>query len=360
MNDNVGKDTVKVGAEALQEFVAQVFARLEVPALQAVEAAEVLVNADVRGVDSHGVARLPYYVDRLDKGLIESVTDISLVRESGASILVDGGNGLGQLVSKRAMEICIEKAGMNGSCMATVRNSNHFGAAAYYAMMALPHGMVGISMTNAYPLQPPTFGKKAMIGANPMAVAIPAGTEAPFVLDMSTSTVAFGKLEIANREGTAMPHGWALDKDGNPTTDPRAGMEGRTLLPLGGTRELGGHKGYGLALMVEILCGVLSGAAFGLAFVEQGLEVPMNLGHFFGAISLQAFSQVERFKEGMDDMLSALKVSSPAQGQERVYTAGELEYLCERERRQKGIPLNHVVADNLRQIGGRYDVACPV
>jgi LDH2 family malate/lactate/ureidoglycolate dehydrogenase len=357
MSNDVGKDTVKVSAEALQEFVAQVLAKLEVPAPQAVEAAEVLVNADVRGVDSHGVARLPYYVDRLDKGLIEPVTDIRLVREGGANILVDGGNGLGQLVSKRTMEICIEKAGMNGSCMAAVRNSNHFGAAAYYAMMALPHHMVGISMTNAYPLQPPTFGKKAMIGANPMAVAIPAGTEAPFVLDMSTSTVAFGKLEIANREGMAIPHGWALDKDGNPTTDPQAGMEGRTLLPLGGTRELGGHKGYGLALMVEILCGVLSGAAFGLAFVEQGLEVPMNLGR---AISLEAFSQVERFKDSMDDMLAALKASSPAQGQERVYTAGELEYLCERERRQTGIPLNRIVADNLRQIGGRYDVTCPV
>ncbi len=356
----MGKEAVNVKAEVLEEFTAQVFAALKVPSGQAAEAAEVLVNSDLRGVDSHGVARLHYYVDRLKKGLIEPETKIEVVRSGGANYLIDGGNGLGHLVSKHTMELCLEKAGENGICMATVRNSNHFGAAAYYAMMALPHNMVGISMTNAYPLQPPTFGKKAMIGANPLAVAIPSGEEPPFVLDMSTSTVAFGKLEIAHREGKPMPLGWALDKEGNPTTDPRSGLEGRTLLPLGGTRELGSHKGYGLAVVVDVLCGVLSGAAFGEIFVERGLEVPSDIGHFFGAISVDAFTPIDRFKENMDDLLSALKAVSPVHGEERVYTAGEIEYLCEQERRSGGIPLNAVVAETLRTMGDELGVACTV
>lgn len=349
-----------VDAEVLQEFTTSMFEALGVPRSEAVEVSEVLVKADLRGVDSHGVARLHYYLDRLDKGLIAPQCAMKVAGEMGATLLVDGGNGLGQIVSKRAMELCVEKARQNGSCLASVWNSNHFGAAAYYAMMALPHDMVGISMTNAYPLQVPTFGKKAMIGANPLAVAIPTGAEPPFVLDMSTSIVAFGKLEIAYREGKPIPLGWALDKDGQPASDPGAGLEGRALLPLGGTRELGSHKGYGLAVVVDILCSLLSGAAFGQIYVEQGLDVPMNIGHFFCAISVESFLPVGTFKENMDDMISTIRTSSTAPGQDRVYTAGEIELFCEQERRQDGIPLNSVVADNLRDLGKRFGVPCPV
>jgi L-2-hydroxycarboxylate dehydrogenase (NAD+) len=248
----------------LQKYIVKYLCKWQVPEGDALIAADVLLSADARGVDSHGIVRLSsYYGSRLRKSLINPLSPITILRETATSLAVDGGNGLGHPVSFKTMNLCIQKAQEAGMAMATVRGSNHYGIAGYYAMMALPHDMIGISFTNSGPLVAPTYGKKAMLGTNPIAVAVPALNAKPFVLDMATSIVPIGRVAVYQKEGKPIPAGWGIDKNGAITENPVEVISGGALMPLGGPAIMRGYKGYGLALMVDIFSGVLSGGGFG-------------------------------------------------------------------------------------------------
>jgi LDH2 family malate/lactate/ureidoglycolate dehydrogenase len=288
------------------------------------------------------------------------------VVETPTTVTLDAGAGLGQPVAHRAMSKAIEKAREYGSGFATVRNSNHYGIAGYYAMMALEEDMIGISTTNAAVLVVPTFGRDAMYGTNPIALAVPAGQERPFVMDMATSTVPRGKLEVYNRQEKPLPLGWATDERGVATTDAArvldnfAKLAGGGLLPLGGAgEEFSGHKGYGMGLMVEILSAVLPGAAFLTSVYPKdanGKPLPANLGHFFGAWRLDAFRPLEGFKEDMDQLIRELKGANRAEGATRLYVHGEKEFEIAAQRAEQGIPLEAKVEASLKQIASELRV----
>ena len=352
--------------EELQAFVARIYERLGVPNRDAQTAAKIAVAADLRGVDSHGVVMLPRKVDYMRRGLIEPNPKIQVDRETPATALLDGGNGLGEVVSRRAMELCIEKAKTAGAGFVAVHDSNHYGIAAYYAMMALEHDMIGISMTNSTPIVVPTFGREAVIGTNPISVAAPAGKELPYVLDMATSIVPSGKMTVYKNLGKDIPEGWAVDRENQAMTNPAEvtkmlySRTGGGLLPLGGEgEEFGGHKGYGLALVVDILSGVLSGSAFGPNVYPQkdGKPAPGNVGHFFGALSVDSFLPRAMFEQRMDDIIHDLKTSPKAPGQNRIYIHGEKQFEIEDERRRNGIPLSEPVLDPLRKLADDLQVA---
>ncbi len=357
---------IRVEPAVLKEFCVRMLSRMEVPEEDARITAGVLVGADLRGINSHGVARLRRYVDGLRDGVMVAQPKTEVLSETETTILVDAGAGLGQPVSYRAMERAIEKAQAYGTGFATVRNSNHYGIAGYYAMMALEHDCIGISMTNAAVLVVPTFGRDAMLGTNPISVAAPAGQEWPFVLDMATSTVPRGKLEVYQRLEKSIPSGWATDETGEPTTETEAVLKnlkeraGGGLLPLGGAGELlGGHKGYGLSLLVDVLCGVLPGAAYANRVYpqdEDGHPLPSAIGHFFGAWRVDAFRPVDAFRGAMDDLQQRLKRAPKAEGQDRIYVHGEKEYEVAEENARRGVPLNPKVVADLRDLAQELDV----
>ncbi|MBI2935968.1 MAG: Ldh family oxidoreductase [Chloroflexi bacterium] len=337
----------------LSEFVAQVFMKLNMLEDEARVAADVLVQADLRGVDSHGVAHMVldrFYVAGLLRGVVNPRPRMRIVRDLPATVLIDGDSGLGLVVGHHAMNEAIRRAQQVGAGFVSVYNTHHYGTASYFAMMALAHDMIGVSMTNGSPLTLPTFGAKPMLGSNPISIAVPAGGEPPFVLDMATSLVAAGKLEIASRLGLPIPKGWALDPEMKPTTEPTIGRAARRFLPLGGTREGGSHKGYGLAVAVDVFCGLLSSAGAS-AMLQQGFS-----GHFFGAFRVDGFRPIGEFKAMMDEMLAALKATPPAPGHERVYVAGEIEHEMALERRAKGIPLHRTVIAQLQDISKELGV----
>jgi L-2-hydroxycarboxylate dehydrogenase (NAD+) len=353
-------ETVKVWAEPLKEFVVRVLSKLDVPPEDARITAENLVMADLRGINSHGVARLRRYVQGIQKGMMKVRPDIKTLVETPSTATIDAGSGLGQPVSHRAMELAIRKAKEVGTGFVTVCNSNHYGIAGYYAMMALKSDCIGISMTNAAVLVVPTFGRDAMLGTNPIAVAAPAGSEPDFVLDMATSTVPRGKLEVYNRQAKALPLGWATDETGTPTHDARRVLDNFTshagggLLPLGGAgEEMRGYKGYGLALLVDVMCAVLSGAAYASLVYPKtadGKPLPSNIGHFFGAWRIDAFRPSREFKNAMDDLQHRLKDSPRASGEERIFIPGEKEFEKARNQLENGILLEVKVAGDLQAI----------
>ena len=338
---------VIVPASNLRQLTFDIFTKLGVPEKDASIAADVLVAADLRGVESHGVSNYmeATYVPGLKAGMINPRPNIRVTRETSATARVDGDGGLGMAVAHWAMNLAIEKARESGAGFVTVANSRHYGMAAYYPMMALPHDMIGITMTNATPTVVPTSGREARLGTNPISLAAPAGEEASFVLDMATSTVAIGKILIANRLGRPIPPGWAADSEGNVTTDPGVALETRRLLPLGGVFETGGHKGYGLGTVVDVLSAVLSGTSISVNIFKNG-----PTGHFFGALKIDAFSDVQEFKSGMDALLCSLKNTPPAKGQDRVYYAGLIEHETYQQRSVNGIPLALKVVETLRGI----------
>lgn len=358
--------SVRAWAEPLKAFCVRAFERLDVPAADAEIVADNLVAANLRGVDSHGVARLRRYVNGIRDGMMIPRPEIKTVVETPATATLDAGAGLGQPVSYMAMQKAIRKALDVGAGFVTVRNSNHYGIAGYYAMMALEHDCIGISMTNAAVLVVPTFGRDAMLGTNPIAVAAPAGKERPFVLDMATSTVPRGKLEVYNRQEKPLPLGWATDETGVPTTDAARVLDnmlarrGGGLLPLGGAgEEMSGHKGYGLALLVDVLCAVLPGAAYATLVyptTPDGKPLPSNIGHFFGAWRIDAFRPADEFKAAMDDLQRRLKDAPKAEGQTRIYIHGEKEYEEAERRARGGIPLNPKVAADLKGIAQELDI----
>jgi len=323
--------------------------------------ADVLTASDVRGIESHGVARLErYYFDRIRDGVIDPRATSSVLRETPTTLAVDANNGLGHPVSVRTMRRTIEKARERGAAFATVCHSNHFGIAGYYAMLALEHDCIGIASTNAGRLAAPSDGRELMLGTNPFAYALPAEDGDSFVLDMATTTVALGKLEIAKRLGKPLLSGWAIDSQGHPTTDPDAGLGG-ALLPLGGFgSDNGGHKGYGLGLLSQILCATLAGGTLVADMPPRfGTLNPAITSHFFGAIRIDAFRDPVEFKRDLSTLLGQMRTSTPAPGFERVYTAGEPEALRTAENLRDGVGLDPVVVESLERTAAKLGVAPP-
>ncbi len=355
-----------VKAQPLIDFCRQVFQTLGVPASDALSASQILVSADLRGIDSHGVARLRRYVRGLADGIIIPRPELRLVHETPISARLDGGAALGQVAGKRGMEIAIAKASQSGVGIVAVQNSNHFGIAGYYSQMALKHDLIGIALTNSTPDVVPTFGRVVMLGTNPISVSVPAGEERPFVLDMSTAVITSGKLESLSRKGQKIPPGWAVDESGKACEDPArvyANMRGKLgggLLPLGGEGEVfSGHKGYGLGLLVDILSGVLSGSGNTTLLypkTPEGKPLPSKVGHFFGALRVDFFRPLSEFKKDMDDLIRRLKHSPKAEGHDRIYIHGEKEFELEEKFRREGIPLYIKVYEDLKAIAGEKGI----
>jgi len=360
----------RVSPTVLKDFVAGLLARMGVPEGDAKVTADVLVAANLRGIDSHGVARTRRYVEGLKDGVMLARPEICIVQETPVTALVDGGAGLGQVVGVRGMRVAMDKALEAGVGFVAVRNSNHYGIAGYYSVMALEEDLIGISMTNAAPLVVPTFGKDAVLGTNPMSIAVPTGDERPFVLDMATSVVTRGKLEEYERREEPLLRGWATDSRGLDDSDAGEVLRnmseglGGGILPLGGSgEELGGHKGYGLALLVDILCGVLPGAGYTTQVYpkdEDGRPLPANIGHFFGALRVDSFRPAEEFQDSMDHIVRGLRSSAKAEGQGRIFIHGEKEFETAEAREQQGIPLHPKVVSDLRALGEELGVPCPV
>lgn len=333
---------------------------------EARKAANILLSADLRGVDSHGVARLSGYIRLIDKGRVNVTPTIKVVHETPSTGVIDGDAGLGLVVGPQAMSLAIEKAKNVGSGWVSVRNSNHFGIAGHFAMMALHEDCIGIAMTNASPLVAPTFSKERLLGTNPIAVAIPADKEPPFVLDMATTTAANGKLEILLRKKAQAPNGWIQDENGQGTNDPNGVKNGGALLPLGGDREHGSHKGYGLSSVVDIFSAVLSGANYGpwvppfVAFMDPSDNpVGKGIGHFFGAMRIDAFRPAGEFKSHMDNWIHRFRNAEPIMKGHDVLIPGDPERKLEQERKINGIPLLDPVVEDLKGLGERFGVEFP-
>jgi len=348
--------------QKLKDFTIQILTKIGHSAKDAETAANVLLSADLRDVDSHGVARLSGYVRLWEKKRINATPNIKITHETLTTAVIDADEALGLISGPFAMQIAIEKAKKTGSAWVAVNNSNHFGIAGYHAMMALENNMIGFAFTNASPLVAPTFGTERLLGTNPIAVAIPAGEEPPFVLDMATTTAANGKLEILSRKNLDAPVGWIQDKHGNSSTKTDETKNGGALLPLGSDKEHGSHKGYGLGAMVDIFSGVLSGANFGpwvppfVSFLEPSENpVGKGLGHFFGVISIDGFMTADTFKSRMDTWIKTFKNSKSIENHQ-VIVPGEPERLFEIDRRKNGIPLHDKVVEDLSQLALRLDV----
>jgi L-2-hydroxycarboxylate dehydrogenase (NAD+) len=342
-------ETQRIPVNVIQGFIQDVFVGLGVPEADAQISAEVLIASDLRGIDSHGVGRLKYYYDRIVSGRHQPETNMEVVKETETTALVDAHHGMGHVVSYRCMQMAIEKAKQYGVGAVSVRNGTHFGIAGFYPLMAAEAGLIGLTVTNARPSIAPTLGTEPMLGTNPIAFAVPTDLPFPFCLDMATSICQRGKVEVAARAEKPVPEGWVIDPEGKPLTDPEDILKrfdkGRAaLLPLGGAgEEFAGYKGYGLAVMVEILSGALSGGAFMKdlsGFGPDGAPRPYMLGHFFLAIDIAHFLPLETFRSIAGAMMRTLQDSHKAPGEERIYVAGEKEYEHEQQRREAGIPVN--------------------
>ena len=355
-----------VWAKPLTEFCQRVFEKLGISPEDAFTTSDVLVMADLRGIDSHGVARLRRYYTGLKNGMMVPKPQMKVVHETPITALLDGGAALGQVAGKRGMEMAVEKALKNGAGFVAVRNSNHYGIAGYYSLMALKHDLIGIALTNSDAYVVPTFGKEVMLGTNPISVTVPTMNERPFVLDMSTAVATLGKFEVYSRMGKKIPLGWATDEKGRSCDDPARvianirSKAGGGILPMGGEgEESGGHKGYGLDLLVDILCGVLSGSGYlNLLYPKtpDGKPLPSLVAHFFGALRVDYFRPVQEFKKDMDDLIRRLKNSAKAEGQTRIFVHGEKEFELEEKHRKEGIPLYFKVYDDLKAIAAEVGV----
>jgi LDH2 family malate/lactate/ureidoglycolate dehydrogenase len=348
---------------SLLNFSEQVFLKMGASVEDASLAAKVLLSADLRGVDSHGIARLSGYVRLWEAGRVNATPQVNIIHETMSTATVDGDAGLGLVVAPQAMQIAIDKAKIAGSGWVSVKNSNHFGIAGYHAMMALENDMIGIAMTNASPLVAPTFSVDRMLGTNPIAVAIPALHQPPFVADFATTTAANGKLEILQRKNLEAPLGWIQDKDGNTTPDAHALKQGGALLPLGGDREHSSHKGYCLGAIVDIFSAVFSGANYGPwvpPFVSF-LPLPENpvgegIGHFFGAFRIDAFRPADEFKLHMDNWINAFRNAKTVAGEDKVIIPGDPEREIQTERLKNGIPLLKPVVEDLQVLSDKLNV----
>lgn len=336
----------------LKDYAIRYLTRWGIKPEDAAITADVLASAEMRGVDSHGFIRLKsYYGSRLANGRIDPNGRLSILTETATTLAVDANNGLGHPTGVRTMRLCIEKARQTGVALATVRNSNHYGIAGYYAMMALPENMIGVSFTNSGPLVAPTHGSKPLLGTNPIAVAVPAGKHRPYVLDMATSIVPIGRVTVYQKSGKPIPAGWGIDREGRITEDPNQVLEGGALMPLGGPELMRGYKGYGLALMVDIFSGVLAGSGFGdQVYGADNLE-QSRVGHFFAAIRIDAFRDLSGFTADMDQLIEMLQNSPKAAGDERIYIHGEKEFEKAERSLVEGIQLSEVTFKALIEAG---------
>jgi len=345
----------------LYQFTSSVFKKIGCSDEHANTATKALLAADARGIDSHGVARLTGYIRLWEVGRINTTPQIKIVYETPSTAVVDGDAGLGLVVAPFAMQVAIDKAKNVGTGWVSVRNSNHFGIAGYHAMKALQYDMIGMAMTNASALVAPTFSVERMLGTNPIAVAIPTGNQPPFVADMATTTAANGKLEILQRKGEDAPLGWVEDKDGNASTDANILKKQGLLLPLGSDREHGSHKGYALGSIVDIFSAVLSGASYGPwappfpAYVPMPENMPgVGLGHFFGAMRIDAFRPAEEFKHHMDNWIERFRMAKPDKDHDKVLIPGDPEREMEAIRMKEGIPIVDSVVEDLKKVGEKF------
>lgn len=346
-------DAVRIGADPLRDFCQAIFEGVGVPREDARLFADTLVAAELRGVESHGVMRVPHYVARLRGGGVRAVAEVRVVRDQPCVAVIDGCHSLGQVLSVRAMNLAMSKAAAHGIGAVAVRNSSHFGAAAYYAMMAPPRRMIGMAMTNASPVIAPWGGTRPLIGNNPWAVAVPANEEPPVVLDMAMTVAARGWIKLAAQEGRPIPSGWAIDAEGNPTTDPVAALKG-LILPVGG------YKGYGMALMFELLAGALSGASV-LDDVQSmwSGDGPQGLGHVFIALHVGHFTDPADFADRVDGIVRRVRSQPRAPGVERIYVPGEIEHLRMQRNLAGGIPLRASTAAALVACAAELGVPAP-
>lgn len=349
--------------EELHALVSGIFRHYGFAEADAALSADVLVEADLRGIDSHGVARLPGYVRLIEKGRINPKPSVKVVRERASVATIDGDGGIGLVVGPRAMSLALDKAHSTGCGSVAVRNSNHFGIAAWHSLMAVKRGCIGLSMTNASPLVATANTTERLLGTNPICVAFPAGKHAPLVFDLATSAAANGKLEIAEREGKPVPEGWIMMPDGTYSTDPGALKQGGALLPLGSFPELGLHKGYGLGAMVDLFSAVLGGAAYGpwvppfVAFLDP---VPgafgEGIGHFFTAWEVEAFRDMGEYEQAIDHWIMRMKAAKPLNPDVPIYVHGEPELLIKAERESQGIPLQASVVEGLQTLAKHCDL----
>lgn len=349
--------------QTLKSFAFDVFVRIGCAEAEAHLAAEALVAADLRGIDSHGVARLSGYVRLWEAGRINPKPNIRIVHETPSTATIDGDAGLGLVVAPKAMEIAMEKAKIAGTGWVAVRNSNHFGIAGYHALMAVKNEMIGMAMTNASPLVAPTFAVERMLGTNPIAVAIPAQEQPPFVADFATTTAANGKLEILQRKNQEAPIGWIQDKTGNSSINPNELKQGGALLPLGSDREHGSHKGYCLGAIVDIFSAVFSGANYGpwappfVSFLPlPPAPVGLGLGHFLGAMRIDAFRPADEFKNNMDTWINRFRTTQPTDGYDKVLIPGDIEREMEATRLENGIPVIEAVVTDLNELAKKLSI----
>jgi LDH2 family malate/lactate/ureidoglycolate dehydrogenase len=362
-------------ANYLRNFSSEVFMHFKVPRADAEQAADVLARSDLRGIDSHGVARLHTYFEMFELGRINPQPNVRIIREKMSVASVDGDNGLGLVVGPKANSIAMDKAEKHGSGWVSVCNTNHFGIAGYYPLMALERDLIGWAMTNSTKLVAPLWGAEPMLGTNPIAIAFPGLKEPPIVIDIATSAVALGKIEIAIRKKQDIPKGWIIDKNGGATTDPKDMPDGGALLPLGSQRDTGGHKGYCLAVMVDMLSCVLSGANWGpfappftLRQHVPERSVGKGIGHFFGAMQIDGFIDKDEFKRQVDEWIRVFRNTKPGPGTKGPLVPGDPEREAETTRSKSGIPLLRPVVDDLMDIskktgipfaaGDRTDHAC--
>lgn len=350
------KDVYWIDFNTMEKFMTDVFIGLGVPDEDAKVCADVLITSDRRGIDSHGIGRLKtIYYDRILQGILFPKTNFEIIKEGPTTAVIDGHDGMGHVIGHKSMQMAIDKAKEYGLGMTAVRNSSHYGIAGYYVLMAVRSGMIGITGTNARPSVAPTFGIENMLGTNPITFGLPTDEKFPFVIDCATSLSQRGKLEVYARENKEIPEGWVIGQDGKPRVDTQQILKDlvkgtAALTPLGGIgEELGGHKGYGYGTVVEILCAALQGGSFlkMLLGFKDGKKVPYNLGHFFIAIDIETFTELSEFKKTAGKILRELRHSKKMPHADRIYTAGEKEHLAFLERKEKGVPLNKKLQEEI-------------
>ncbi|NEU32355.1 Ldh family oxidoreductase [bacterium LRH843] len=342
------EETIKVQVQRLKDYCEQILIKANLRQEEAQAVADNLVDANVMGVDSHGVTRLADYLSRLEEGIIESETNLVVEKETTTTALFNANNGWGQYASRKAMEMAIEKAKMHGCAIVGVKNSNHYGTASYYTRMAAEAGCLGIAMSNASPLMVSWGAKSPTLGTNPLSIAVPTNQH-PAILDMATSTVARGKINLAAKNGKDIPEGWAINEEGEPTTDAQEALKG-FLLPFGA-------KGSGLAMMIDIMTGVMTGALFGESIPRMYDDPqPQQLGHLFIIFDIGAFMDINEFKDRMDDRIKQTIESPPSKGFDQVFMPGDIEQSIRSKRLQEGIPLSSAIYKELQQLGEKYGV----
>jgi LDH2 family malate/lactate/ureidoglycolate dehydrogenase len=342
---------MEIQAAKLTEFSNRCLVKAGIPEHEAQMITNTMIEADARGIHSHGLMRLPIYIQRIQKGYIRNVSNIIVKEDNKATAVLDGDYSAGQVVATKAMNMAMEKAAEFGVGIVTAKNSNHFGIAAHYAMMASERNMIGIVMSNTAPLMPPIGGAEKVLGNNPLAIAVPTKNKYPVLLDMALSNVALGKILFAQTKGISIPEGWGVDKDGKNTTDPSAVLNGGFISPMGGP------KGFGLAFMIEMLTGVLSGGHFSKMIPSMyDLSQKQSIAHFMLAIDTSFFMDVERFKEMASNLSSYVKDAIKASGVEELYLPGEIEFSIEEKRKESGIPVSENVLEDLNKLAGTLEI----